>query len=503
MKSKIHFVSLGCDKNLVDSEVMLTKLWEEGHSFTDDENEAEVIVVNTCCFIHDAKMESIEAILRLAEYKKSGRCKALIVTGCLSERYRNEIREEIPEIDAIIGVMAIAEICKAVASLTEDNCNVPCNMPCNEPCDNASCNTASCNNAPCNMPENGLHNSECLSFFDENSDSGETGLKGKRIVTTGGQYAYLKIAEGCDKHCTYCIIPKIRGNYRSVTMEKLLTDSVNLAAGGVTELILVAQETTLYGLDLYGRKMLPELLRKLCEIEGLKWIRLLYCYPEEITDELIEVIRDEPKICNYLDIPIQHGADGILKRMGRKTDRKQIIDLIIKLRREIPDICLRTTLMTGFPGESQADHLESLSLIEEMKFDRLGVFTYSMEEDTPAALMPTQIGQKIMDSRYHELMEKQQEIAFLTEKNMVGKTMKVVVEGRIAEFNNDGESISISELAGNGEEKVFVARTYRDAPEIDGYLFIVNCEKDLISGGFYDVAVTASNHYDLIGEIKE
>ncbi|MCL2255125.1 MAG: 30S ribosomal protein S12 methylthiotransferase RimO, partial [Lachnospiraceae bacterium] len=359
----VHFVSLGCDKNLVDSEVMLTMLKEKGYCFTDDEKAADIIVINTCCFIHDAKMESIETILSMAEHKKTGRLKALIVTGCLAERYKQEIITEIPEVGALVGVAAMDDIVTAIEDVMKDS---------------------------------GRHHY----YFNEEGKVPQYKLKGgKRIVTTGGHYAYLKIAEGCDKHCTYCIIPKIRGKYRSASMEDLLLEASELAKSGVKELILVAQETTVYGMDLYGRKMLPELLKKLCQIEGLNWIRLLYCYPEEITDELIDVIRDEQKICSYLDIPIQHGNDRILKLMGRKTSRQKIIDLIIKMRKEIPNICLRTTLITGFPGETRAEHMDNMRLVEEMKFDRLGVFTYSIEEDTKAALMSGQVGERTKERR--------------------------------------------------------------------------------------------------------
>ena len=455
---KIHFVSLGCDKNLVDSEVMLTMLWEKGYCFTDDEEAADMIVINTCCFIHDAKMESIEAILRLAACKK-GRLKGLIITGCLSERYRGEILKEIPEVDAIVSVAAIADIVSAVEDV---------------------------------MNQTGRRE-----YFYENGASKEPQISGKRIVTTGGHYAYLKIAEGCDKFCTYCIIPKIRGRFRSVPLERLLTESVNLAADGVKELILVAQETTLYGVDLYGRKMLPELLRKLCAVEGLKWIRLLYCYPEEITDDLIEVMRSEEKICHYLDMPIQHGDDGILKRMGRRTNRRAITDLIARLRREIPDICLRTTLITGFPGETRAEHKENMRLIAEMQFDRLGVFAYSAEEDTPAATMPGQISTRTKKRRNARLMEKQQQVAFQIAQRMAGKRLLVMVEGKAAD-------LAAAEISGafadDENENIYVARTYRDAPGIDGYLFIKS-SRELRSGDFHEVVVTASHHYDLIGEM--
>jgi ribosomal protein S12 methylthiotransferase len=436
---KIHFVSLGCDKNTADSEVMLAQLWGKGYSFTDDEAAADVIVIVTCCFIHDAKQESIETILRLAAYKESGCCQALVVAGCLSERYRAELQQEIPEVDAIIGVNEIERIAEIVAGVV---------AAAPEPRDRT-------------LPDEG----------------------GKsRILTTGGHYAYLKIAEGCDKHCTYCIIPMIRGPYRSVPMEDLLTDTVNMVRDGVKELILVAQETTLYGVDLYGRKMLPELLQKLAEIEGLRWIRLLYCYPEEITDELIAVIKNEKKVCHYLDIPIQHGNNEILRRMGRKTNRMAITGLVAKLREEIPDICLRTTLITGFPGEGKAEHEDNLRLIESLRFDRLGVFTYSPEEDTPAATMPKQVSERTKKRRYAELMGRQQEIAFARAAEMVSRELTVMIEGQMEECDGN----------------IYVARTYRDAPDIDGYLFLEN-ERSLMSGDFVEVVVTAAEGYDLCG----
>ena len=340
----IFFVSLGCDKNLVDSEVMLGLLDAKGYQIVDDETQADVMVINTCCFIHDAKEESIQTILDMARYKEEGRLKALVVTGCLAQRYKREIIDEIPEVDVVLGTTSYDKIVEAVEEALEGKSEVE---------------LADIDALP--LPET------------------------KRLVTTGGHYAYLKIAEGCDKHCTYCIIPKVRGDFRSVPMEHLLEEAQNLADGGVKELILVAQETTMYGTDLYGEKRLPQLLRALCKISGLRWIRILYCYPEEITDELIQVIKEEPKICHYLDLPIQHASDGILKRMGRRTSKQQLIDTITKLRKEIPDIALRTTLITGFPGETQEQHEEVMEFVDEMEFERLGVFTYSPEEDTPAA----------------------------------------------------------------------------------------------------------------------
>lgn len=438
---KILFISLGCDKNLVDSEVMLGMLAQKGYSFTDDEREAEAVVINTCCFINDAKEESISTILDMAELKKTGQIKALIVAGCLAQRYFNEIQKEIPEVDAVIGTTALDALVETLEGVLAGK----------------SSNHAESIHRPVRGNQ-------------------------KRIVTTGGYYAYLKIAEGCDKHCTYCIIPKVRGNYRSIPMEELLAEAQTLAEGGVRELILVAQETTLYGKDLYGEKKLPELLKALCQIEGLSWIRLLYCYPEEITDELIKVIKEEEKICHYLDIPIQSGSDRILKRMGRRTDSSQIRNLIRRLREEIPDICIRTTLIAGFPGESSEDHEADMAFVDEMEFDRLGVFTYSPEEDTPAAQMPDQIPEEVKQKRRDEIMELQQEIAFETAERMTGKCMEVMIEGRMP------------------EEDVYVARTYRDAPAVDGYLFL-HADREFMSGDLVRVVVTGSNEYDLIGEI--
>lgn len=440
---KILFISLGCDKNLVDSEVMLGMLAEKGYSFTDDETQAEVVVINTCCFINDAKEESINTILEMAELKKSGQVKALLVTGCLAQRYREEIQEEIEEVDAILGTTAIDSIVEALDAV---------------------------------LAGKGQN-------YLENIDRPPVG-DNKRVLTTGGHYAYLKIAEGCNKHCTYCIIPKIRGNYRSVPIEELLQEARSLVEGGVKELILVAQETTLYGVDLYGEKSLPRLLHELCQIDELKWIRILYCYPEEITDELIQTIKEEEKICHYLDIPIQHGSDSVLKRMGRRTDTKQIKDMVKKLRKEIPDICIRTTLITGFPGESQEDHDRTMEFVNEMEFDRLGVFTYSAEEDTPAAEMPNQLPEETKELWHSEIMELQQEIAFEAAEEMAGRTLTVMVEGKIA------------------EDDVYVTRTYKDAPGVDGYLFL-ETERNLMSGDFVKVVVTGANEYDLTGKLIE
>ena len=442
---KILFISLGCDKNLVDTEMMLGQLSEEGFTFTDDETQAEVIVVNTCCFINDAKEESINTILEMAELKKQGTLKALVVTGCLAQRYKEEIQTEIPEVDCILGTTAIDQIVEAVKEVI-DGQNV------------------------------GLKHVE---------DINRKPVYGKkRIMTTGGHYAYMKIAEGCDKHCTYCIIPKIRGNFRSIPMEALIEEAKILVEQGVKEIILVAQETTLYGQDLYGRKALPELLDKLNEISGLYWIRILYCYPEEVTDELIDAIKRNKKVCHYLDIPIQHGSDAVLKRMGRRTNEQQLRDIVGKLRREIPDICLRTTLISGFPGETEEDHEALMHFVDDLEFDRLGVFTYSPEEDTPAALMADQIEEEVKEDRRAEIMELQQEIAYDKADSMVGQKLMVMIEGKVA------------------DENAYVGRSYKDAPNVDGYVF-VNTSKNLMTGDFAMVTITGSYEYDLIGEIEE
>ncbi len=438
---KILFISLGCDKNLVDTEVMLGMLASRGYEMTNDEQEADIIVINTCCFIHDAKEESIQNILEMAEYKKNGSAKALIVTGCMAERYRQVIIDVIPEVDEVLGTTAYDRILDAVDAALAGQHEVM---------------TADLDALP--LPET------------------------KRLVTTGGHFAYLKIAEGCDKHCTYCIIPKIRGNFRSVPMERLLKEAQDLAEQGVKELILVAQETTLYGKDLYGEKSLPKLLRELCKISGIRWIRILYCYPEEITDELIQVMKEEPKICHYLDLPIQHANDTILKRMGRRTSKQELINIVQKLRKEIPDICLRTTLITGFPGETQEQHEEVMEFIDTLEFDRLGAFTYSPEEDTPAATFEDQIDEEVKEDRQADIMELQQEIAFDKAEDMIGREVFVMIEGKVA------------------DENAYVGRTYRDAPNVDGLIFI-NTDVELISGDFAKVKVTGALDYDLIGEL--
>ena len=440
---KILFISLGCDKNLVDSEVMLKLLEEKGYQFTDDETEADVIVINTCCFIGDAKEESVNTILEMAEYRKSGSCKALIVTGCLAQRYQKEILDEIEEVDAVLGTASYDAVAEAV--------------------------------------EKALGGQKELHF--ESIDR-LVPDQGGRVLTTGGHYAYLKIAEGCDKRCTYCIIPKLRGHFRSVPEEQLLAEAQRLADQGVKELILVAQETTVYGVDLYGEKRLPQLLTKLARVPGIRWIRVQYCYPEEITEELIQVIKNEPKVCHYLDLPIQHASDRILKRMGRRTTQADLRRIIGRLREEIPDICLRTTLISGFPGETEDDHEELMRFVDDCEFDRLGVFPYSAEEDTPAASMPDQIPEEVKEERRAELMELQQEIAFEKAEEMAGRELTVMIEGKVA------------------DENAYVGRTYKDAPGVDGYLFL-NTDETLMSGDFARVRVTGALEYDLIGELIE
>lgn len=446
-KIKLFCVSLGCDKNLVDTEKMLGVAGGLGVSFTDDETEADAILINTCCFIGDAKEESVNTILEMARYKEEGKCRALIVAGCLAQRYKQEIIDEIPEVDAILGTTSYEEIGNVLTRL---------------------------------FGEEKEKKEEHISCFHDLKELPETAKK--RVMTTGGHYAFLKIAEGCDKRCSYCIIPYLRGPYRSVPMEQLLAEARELADNGVRELILVAQETTLYGKDLYGEKTLPKLLHELAQIPGIYWIRIQYCYPEEITDELIQTIKTEEKVCHYLDIPIQHASDRILKRMGRRTHKAELKERIGALRREIPDIALRTTFICGFPGETEEDHEELMEFVDEMEFERVGVFTYSAEEDTPAYSYPDQIPEEVKEERRADVMELQQEIAFEHCENMVGKVLDVMIEGKVA------------------DEPAYVGRTYMDAPNVDGLIF-VNADEMLMSGDFVRVKVIGANEYDLIGEV--
>ena len=439
---KVLFISLGCDKNLVDSEHMSGLLAEAGYEFTDDETEADVIIINSCCFIHDAKEESINTIFEMARYKEEGNCKALVLAGCLAQRYYDEIKTEIPEIDICIGTTAIDGIVQALDKFFDSQKRV-----------------------------------EIINDVDYLA-----GVEAPRNVSTPGSYAYLKIAEGCDKHCTYCIIPKIRGNYRSVPMEAMISEAEVLAEKGVKELILVAQETTMYGKDLYGKKSLHILLKKLAEISGIQWIRILYCYPEEIYDELVDVIAEENKICKYLDIPIQSASDNILKKMGRRTTNSQLREIIHKLRAQIPEIVLRTTLITGFPGETEDDHQQTMDFVEEIQFERLGVFTYSPEENTPAATMEHQIDEEIKERRRNEIMELQQDIIFDNAEKYIGKTFIAMIEGRIS------------------GENAYMGRTYMDTPGVDSNIFIMT-DEEIMTGDFVKLKVTGYNDYDLIGEI--
>ena len=440
---KLLFVSLGCDKNLVDSEEMLGLLTRKGFEIVDDETQAEVIIINTCCFINDAKEESVNTILEMAEYKKAGSCKVLIVTGCMAQRYKNEIIEEVPEVDAVLGTTSYEDIYRAIQEAVDGK---------------------------------QFQEFKSIDYLPESL--------GRRVLTTGGHFGYLKIAEGCDKHCTYCIIPKLRGKFRSVPMERLLTQAREMAEEGVKELILVAQETTVYGTDIYGKKSLHVLLKELCKITGIRWIRVLYCYPEEIYDELIQTMKEEKKICHYLDLPIQHASDRILKRMGRRTTRAELVDIVNKLRGEIPDIVLRTTLITGFPGETEEDHEELMGFVDEMEFDRLGVFTYSPEEDTPAAGMPDQIPEEIKEERRDEIMELQQEISYDKGTDRIGQELLVMIEGKVA------------------DESAYIGRTYGDAPKVDGYIFVQTGEL-LMTGDFAKVRVTGALEYDLIGVLAD
>ena len=447
---KILCVSLGCDKNLVDTENMLGILKSEGYEFTDDSNEADIVIINTCCFIHDAKEESINSIIEYGSLKENGKLKGLIVTGCLAQRYKDEIENELPEVDALIGISSIDKIIEAVKACVEK------------------------------YNSDNKENAVAFASYDDISKPIDTYKT--RISSLGGYTSYLKIAEGCDKNCTYCIIPKIRGKFRSIEMEHLLDEAKRLVEMGTKELILVAQETTLYGMDLYGEKSLHKLLHELGKIEGLVWIRLLYAYPEEIYDELIEEMATNKKVCHYIDVPIQHASDNILKRMGRRTNRNDLVNIITKLRERIPDMVIRTTLISGFPGETEEDHKTLYNFVDEMEFDRLGVFTYSMEEGTGAALMPDQIDEEVKSDRRDEIMELQQEIVFEKNESLIGKEVLVLIEGHIP------------------NENAYIGRTYMDAPSVDGNIFITT-DENLMSGDFVRAKITGSYEYDLIGEI--
>lgn len=441
--ANIAFVSLGCDKNRVDSEVMLGILKERGYIPVSEESEADIIVVNTCCFIKDALEESIETILEVAQYKQEGSCKGIIVSGCLAQRYEKEIFEEMPEVDAVIGTTAYEAVADVADRILKG--------------------------------ETGIHAMEDINInMDENN-------AGKRILSTAGHYAYLKISEGCDNHCTYCVIPKMRGKHRSRTMESLVEETQMLAERGVKELIVVAQDTSIYGRDLYGKPMLHELLRKLCRVDGIEWIRILYCYAETLTDETIQIMAEEDKICKYIDIPIQHGCDTVLKRMGRRTSRALITERIGALRKAMPNICIRTTIITGFPGESEEEFENLLDFIKEMKFEKLGVFTYSQEEGTPAAIMDNQIDEEVKEQRKDYIMELQKTISAEKCSEMTGKIIKVIVDGKIP------------------EEGIYCGRSQNDSPDIDGIVFF-KADYEILSGDFAEVKITEASDYDLIGE---
>ncbi|MCH4034480.1 MAG: 30S ribosomal protein S12 methylthiotransferase RimO [Lachnospiraceae bacterium] len=450
---KVMFVSLGCDKNLVDSQKMMGVLRgrEGAYTFTDEPGEAEAAVVNTCCFIDSAKEESIGEILDTAKLKATGKLKYLVVTGCLAQRYQEEIRKEIPEVDAVVGTTAEKSLADILDAVQAGN----------------------------------LKEDAVTADLDETPDTDTP-----QVLSLGSTTGYLKIAEGCNKCCTYCVIPSVRGHYRSVPMEEVLEEAKRLADGGVTELILVAQETTLYGTDLYGKKMLPELLRRLCLIRGFHWIRILYCYPEEITKELVQVVKEEEKVLPYFDMPIQHCNDRILKLMGRHTNRKELEEIIAYIRSEIPDACLRTSLITGFPTETEEEHKELLDFVRRMKFDRLGVFAYSREDGTPASKMKPQVHPSTKKRRRKELMLAQQENAFAAAKALVGTLQETVIEGRL-----------VGETADDGAD-VYVGRTKKDIPGVDSNIY-VETRRSLLSGDFVPVRVRAADGYDLIGGIED
>ena len=461
MIEKIYLVSLGCDKNLVDSEIMLGLLRKEGYEITDELSEADYAIVNSCCFIGDAKEESINTIIEIGGLKKEGKLKGLIVTGCLAQRYQSMIIDELPEADAVIGTTAYDSIVSAISEIKAKN-----------------------------------RRSEKALYIDdlERLAGGEE----HRIVPAGEISSYIKIAEGCNKRCTYCIIPYIRGNYRSLPMETIVKEAESLAGQGTKELLLVAQETTLYGIDIYGKKALPDLIHELSKISGIEWIRLLYCYPEEITDEIIYAIKNEKKVCNYIDLPIQHSSDSILKKMARRTNQAELRERIEKLRKEIPDIILRTTLITGFPGETEDDFKDLYNFVDEMEFDRLGVFTYSAEEGTPAADMEGQIDEEVKIARRNEIMELQQEISAEKAEGRIGKVFEVLVEGTVPSDSVNGEAFaSIREVNDDGE-KVYIGRTYMDAPDVDGQVFFES-DYEIMSGELVEVEIIASDEYDLFG----
>ena len=445
----ILMVSLGCDKNLCDSEAMLGLLAKHNYNITNDEQEADAIIVNTCSFIKDAMEESVNTVLEMAKLKQQN-LKYLIVTGCMAQRFKDEIFDEIPEIDACLGTSSFDKILDVIEEL---------------------------------KARDGIEDAEEISVYDD-IDRLATITESNKVITSGTFMGYLKIAEGCDKFCSYCVIPHIRGHYRSVPMEQLLKEAEYMASQGIEELVLVAQETTCYGKDLYGEKRLHVLVRELAKIDGIKWIRLMYCYPEEIYGELIDCFKEEPKLLHYIDMPMQHSEDAILKRMGRRTDRASIEAVIGKLREAAPDIAIRTSLIAGFPGETQEEHEALMAFLDEQELDRVGVFTYSREDGTPAATFENQIDEETAEQWRNEIMELQQEISLDKNETFVGKIMQVIIEG----YSSDDD--------------VYVGRTYRDAPGVDGLVF-VNCDYELMSGQIVDVRINEVGPYDMIGGIVD
>ena len=447
MAVKIAFVSLGCDKNTIDSEIMLQLLTDHGYELTKNDEEAEVIIVNTCGFINDAKEESIQTIIEMGEYKQDGQCRKLVVTGCLAQRYPEEIKADLPEVDAVVGTGSYEKIAEVVDALLEKDTDEV-------------------------IAERGTIGSRDLSYR-------------KRVITTPGYYEYVRVAVGCDNRCTYCIIPALRGPYRSRKAEDILREVEDLAEQGVQELMVVAQDITKYGRDLDEDIDLSKLLHQICRIDGIHWVRLLYCYPEDITDDLIETMAQEEKIVPYIDMPIQHCSDTVLRRMGRRHSKQLLYDVCEKLRKRIPEICLRTTLITGFPGETEEEFQEMCEFIQEVQFDRLGVFAYSQEEDTPAAIMKNQVEEEEKQRRKDLLMQLQQGISRKSSEAFVGSLMEVIIEGEIPDAEAE-------------EGHVYSARSYRDAPDIDGFVFVSSPVRHK-SGDFVTCYISGAYEYDLIG----
>lgn len=441
----IYMASLGCDKNTADSEKMLSILSHRGYMLVNAPEEADAAVVNTCCFIQSATEESIQQLLDLAEYKKD-RLQYLIAVGCMAERFKDDMKKNLPEVDALIGTAGLGQIADVLDDLRGGKKDVDV-------------------------------------FEDINKKFEDQGPV-ERVITEHPYMEYLKIAEGCDKRCTYCAIPYFKGKYRSVPMERILLEARGLVRNGVKELILVAQETTCYGVDLYGEKRLPQLLQALGRIEGLEWIRLLYCYPEAIDDELIAEMASNPKVLHYVDMPIQHTEDSVLKRMGRRIDHKGIIDVVAKMRAVMPDIAIRSTIITGFPGETQEDHANLMETLASLKLDHVGAFTYSREEGTPAFDFPDQVEEEMKESYRDDIMELQAEISNEHNENLVGKELDVLIEGYLPD---DG---------------VYMGRTYRDAPEVDSFVW-VKADRELMSGSIVPVQITDHNEYDLFADLVE